>query len=87
MLILRNRLKYALTRRESTMIVMRRLVEIDGKVRTDINYPVGFQGEARRERNSVAAAGPCRRRSGSRSRAVPAAQTLSASPRPTSSTA
>jgi small subunit ribosomal protein S4e len=42
-LALRNRLKYALTRREVSMIVMRRLVEIDGKVRTDINYPTGFQ--------------------------------------------
>jgi len=40
---LRNRLKYALTRREVIMIVMRRAVEIDGKVRTDINYPAGFQ--------------------------------------------
>jgi len=42
-LALRNRLKYALTRREVSMIVMRRLIEIDGKVRTDINYPTGFQ--------------------------------------------
>jgi len=25
------------------MIVMRRLVEVDGKIRTDINYPAGFQ--------------------------------------------
>jgi len=41
-LILRNRLKYALTRREVIMIVMRRLVEVDGKIRTDINYPAGF---------------------------------------------
>jgi len=40
---LRNRLKYALTRREVIMIVMRRLVEVDGKVRTEINYPAGFQ--------------------------------------------
>jgi len=40
---LRNRLKYALTRREVIMIVMRRAIEIDGKVRTDINYPAGFQ--------------------------------------------
>jgi small subunit ribosomal protein S4e len=40
---LRNRLKYALTRREVMMIVMRRLVEVDGKVRTEINYPAGFQ--------------------------------------------
>lgn len=42
-LILRNRLKYALTRREVLTVVMRRLVKIDGKVRTDINYPAGFQ--------------------------------------------
>mmetsp|Transcript_13565 Transcript_13565/g.26585 ORF Transcript_13565/g.26585 Transcript_13565/m.26585 type:complete len:276 (-) Transcript_13565:85-912(-) len=41
-LILRNRLKYALTGREVTMIVMRRLVEIDMKIRTDPNYPAGF---------------------------------------------
>jgi len=41
-LVLRNRLKYALTRRETLMIVMRRLVHIDHKVRTDINYPAGF---------------------------------------------
>lgn len=41
-LILRNRLKYALTRRESLMVVMRRHVEVDGKVRTDLNYPAGF---------------------------------------------
>lgn len=41
-LILRNRLKYALTRREVIMIVMRRLVQVDGKVRTDSNYPAGF---------------------------------------------
>jgi len=41
-LILRNRLKYALTRRETLMIVMRRSVSVDGKIRTDINYPAGF---------------------------------------------
>jgi len=39
---LRNRLKYALTRREVIMIVMRRLVEVDGKVRTDANFPAGL---------------------------------------------
>jgi len=39
---LRNRLKYALTRREVQMICMRRLIKIDGKVRTDMNYPAGF---------------------------------------------
>jgi len=42
-IILRNRLKYALTRRETQMICMRRLVKVDGYVRTDINYPAGFQ--------------------------------------------
>jgi small subunit ribosomal protein S4e len=41
-LVLRNRLKYALTRREVIMIVMRRHVEVDKRVRTDINYPAGF---------------------------------------------
>jgi len=41
-LILRNRLKYSLTRRETIMAVMRRLVQVDGKIRTDINYPAGF---------------------------------------------
>lgn len=41
-LVLRNRLKYALTRREVMQIVMRRLVAVDHKVRTDINYPAGF---------------------------------------------
>merc|ERR1712166_1504962 len=34
--------KYALTRREVMQIVMRRLVEVDHKVRTDITYPAGF---------------------------------------------
>jgi len=41
-LVLRNRLKYALTRREVNMIVMRRSVLVDGKVRTDMNFPSGF---------------------------------------------
>jgi small subunit ribosomal protein S4e len=39
---LRNRLKYALTKREVTSIVMQRLVKVDGKVRTDATYPAGF---------------------------------------------
>jgi len=41
-LVLRNRLKYALTRREVLIIVMRRQVQIDGKIRTDLQYPAGF---------------------------------------------
>lgn len=42
-LVLRNRLRYALTRRETVMIVMRRSVQVDHQVRTDLNYPAGFQ--------------------------------------------
>jgi len=40
--MLRNRLKYALTYRECKMIVMQRLIKVDGKVRTDMFYPAGF---------------------------------------------
>jgi small subunit ribosomal protein S4e len=42
MIFLRNRLKYALTRREVTAICMQRIVKIDNKIRTDIKYPAGF---------------------------------------------
>merc|ERR1712124_44984 len=38
-----NRLKYALNRREVVMICMRRLIQVDGKSRTDPCYPAGFQ--------------------------------------------
>jgi len=41
-ILLRNRLKYALTKREVTFILMQRLVKVDNKVRTDPNYPSGF---------------------------------------------
>uniref|UniRef100_A0A7S3E349 40S ribosomal protein S4 n=1 Tax=Chloropicon laureae TaxID=464258 RepID=A0A7S3E349_9CHLO len=41
-LILRNRLKYALTGREAKAILMERMVKVDGKVRTDVCYPTGF---------------------------------------------
>jgi len=41
-LLLRNRLKYALTKREVNLILMQRLVKVDGKVRTDSNFPTGF---------------------------------------------
>eukprot|EP00475_Leptophrys_vorax_P032077 TRINITY_DN4914_c0_g1_i3.p1 TRINITY_DN4914_c0_g1~~TRINITY_DN4914_c0_g1_i3.p1 ORF type:complete len:257 (-),score=73.34 TRINITY_DN4914_c0_g1_i3:821-1591(-) len=40
--LLRNKLKYALTRREVQIIVMNRLIKVDGKVRTDMNFPTGF---------------------------------------------
>jgi len=41
-ILLRQRLKYALTRRESQQICMQKLVFVDGKVRTDMNFPTGF---------------------------------------------
>lgn len=41
-LVLRNRLKYALTGAEAKSILMERLVKLDGKVRTDVTYPAGF---------------------------------------------
>ena len=41
-LILRNRLKYALTGKETKMICMEKHVKVDGKIRTDPNYPAGF---------------------------------------------
>ena len=42
---LRNRLKYALTAREARVIMMEKggHIRVDGKPRTDINYPAGFQ--------------------------------------------
>ena len=42
MLILRNRLKYALTGKETKMICKERNVLVDGKVRSDPNFPCGF---------------------------------------------
>ena len=44
-ILLRNRLKYALTYDEVKKICMQRLVKVDGKVRTDKTFPCGFQGE------------------------------------------
>lgn len=41
-ILLRNRLKYAFTRTEVTLICKQRLIQVDGKVRTDINFPAGF---------------------------------------------
>jgi small subunit ribosomal protein S4e len=41
-IVLRERLKYALTNKECMQICMERCVKVDGKVRTDHNYPVGF---------------------------------------------
>ncbi|PWZ02238.1 40S ribosomal protein S4 [Testicularia cyperi] len=41
-ILLRNRLKYALNGREVVAITAQRLIKIDGKVRTDPTYPTGF---------------------------------------------
>jgi len=41
-IILRNRLKYALTKQEVTMICMEKLVKVDGKTRIDPDFPAGF---------------------------------------------
>jgi small subunit ribosomal protein S4e len=44
-IIIRNRLKYALTCREVTQVLMQRTVAVDGKVRTEPTYPAGFMGK------------------------------------------
>jgi len=41
-IILRNRLKYALTKREVTQICAQKFVKVDGKIRTDTHFPAGF---------------------------------------------
>ncbi|KAF9196133.1 40S ribosomal protein S4, partial [Haplosporangium sp. Z 27] len=41
-ILLRNRLKYALNGKEVQSILMQRLVKVDGKVRTDSTFPAGF---------------------------------------------
>jgi small subunit ribosomal protein S4e len=40
--LLRNRLRYALNYNEAKMIVMQRLIKVDGKVRSDMFFPAGF---------------------------------------------
>ena len=42
MILLRNRLKYALTGREVTFIVLQKFIKVDGKVRCDPRYPTGY---------------------------------------------
>jgi len=41
-IILRNRLKYALTGKEVKMILMNKYVKVDGKAKLDPKYPAGF---------------------------------------------
>lgn len=51
-IMLRNRLKYALTGREVTLILMQRLIQVDNKVRTDPTYPAGFMDVIKIEKTS-----------------------------------
>jgi len=44
-LLLRNRLKYALSYNEAKMICKQRLIKVDGKVRTEMRFPSGFMGK------------------------------------------
>jgi small subunit ribosomal protein S4e len=41
-ILLRNKLKYALTGQECKYILMQRLIKVDGKTRTDLKYPAGL---------------------------------------------
>lgn len=41
-ILLRNRLKYALNYRECKMICMQKLIKVDGKPRQDMFFPAGF---------------------------------------------
>jgi len=41
-LILRQRLKYALTKKEAVQICMEKHVKVDQRIRTDANFPAGF---------------------------------------------
>jgi len=43
LIIIRNRLKYALNAREGEMILRQGLVKVDGRTRSDSKYPTGFQ--------------------------------------------
>lgn len=51
-LILRNRLKYALTMKEAKAICMEKLVKVDGKIRTDEGFPAGFMDVVEMPRSS-----------------------------------
>jgi len=51
-LILRNRLKYAVNAKEVNTICMEKHVKVDGKVRTDANYPAGFMDVVSIERSN-----------------------------------
>ena len=42
LVIVRNRLKYALNAREARMVCRQKFVHVDGRPRTDTSYPAGF---------------------------------------------
>lgn len=50
--ILRDRLKYALTGKECQQICMERCVKVDGKVRTDAKFPAGFMDVVELEKSN-----------------------------------
>merc|ERR1712035_125704 len=41
-ILIRNRLKYALNGNECQKIMQGRMIKVDGKIRTDMEYPAGF---------------------------------------------
>jgi len=51
-ILLRNRLKYALNTKEVKYILMQRLIKVDGKARTDKTYPTGFMDVVSIEKSS-----------------------------------
>jgi len=51
-IILRERLKYALTNKEAMQICMERCLKVDGKVRTDPNFPAGFMDVVELEKSN-----------------------------------
>jgi len=51
-IILRERLNYALTNKECLQICMERCVKVDGKVRTDHNFPAGFMDVVELEKSN-----------------------------------
>lgn len=51
-IVLRERLKYAITNKECMQICMERCVKVDGKVRTDHNYPTGFMDVVELEKSN-----------------------------------
>lgn len=50
--MIRNRLKYALTKKEVTSIVMNRCIKVDHKVRTDAYFPAGLMDVIQIERTN-----------------------------------